>query len=159
MRPTFYLEDDYEKENPIRAGGVLFYKYDSTSQQYNLLMINTNGKYEDFGGQTDLEDDDLVDTVSRETEEESNGIFSKAFIKNKIKDTEPIYIKNCKYMLYIVEIDKYYDPKDFGDKEIYEDIDRTIEWVSFDDFTHKRLNFRLTDKNVTNCLNKLCSGK
>lgn len=154
MRPTFYLVDDYEKENPIRAGGVLFYKKNDVGK-YELLMIYSRDRYEDFGGQTDPTDEDLVDTVSREAEEESNKIFTKEFIKEKIKDIEPIYIKNCKYMLYIVEIDKYYDPKIFGDKEIHEDIDRTMEWVPYDELKHKRLNFRLTDRNVTRELNRL----
>jgi hypothetical protein len=150
MRPTFYLCEDYDKKYPIRAGGVLFYFKDE------FLMIHSRGKYEDFGGQTDIGDNDLVDTVCREVEEESNGIFSKEYVKEKIKDIEPIYIKHCKYMLYIVELDKHYDPEIFGNKEIYDGLDRTIEWISWSEYKDKPLNFRLTDRNVYSCLNKFC---
>ena len=157
MRPTFYFEDDNKKENPIKAGGVLFYRKNDIGKydKYEMLMIHSKDKYEDFGGQTDPNDNDLVDTVSREVEEESNGIFSKSFVKNIIKDIEPIYIKNCKYMLYIAELDKYYDPEIFGDREIHDNINRTIKWVPIDEFEHGELNFRLTDKNVSKQLKNL----
>lgn len=130
MRPTFTLEDD----KPIRAGGILFYHHDQKTNQYKLLMINSRNKYEDFGGQTDEVDKDYLDTVSREVEEESNGIIPKDYIRDKIKNLEPIYIKHCKYILYCVEADAYYNPIIFGDHEVVDDINRTVEWISYDDF-------------------------
>lgn len=154
MRPTFTLD-----EQPVRAGGVLFYHHNKETDQYNLLMIHSRGKYEDFGGQTDEVDKDYLDTVSREVEEESNNIIPREYIKKKIKDTKPIYIKHCKYILYFVESDTYYDPSIFGDHEDVDNIDRTVEWVSYDDFKSqefkKKLNFRLTAYNVLNYLDAL----
>lgn len=156
MRPTFMFNNQ-----PVRAGGILFYHHNKESDQYDLLMIHSRGKYEDFGGQTDEVDNDYLDTVSREVEEESNNIIPKDYIKNKIQNIEPIYIKHCKYILYCVESDAYYDPAIFGDHEKTDDINRTVEWVSYDDFKSedfkKKLNFRLTAYNVLNYLENLCT--
>jgi len=154
MRPTFTLN-----EQQVRAGGVLFYYHNKKPDQFELLMINSRNKYEDFGGQTDEADKDFYDTICREVEEESNGIFPREFISDKIKSLEPIYIKHCKYVLYCVELDDHIDPSIFGDHEDTDDINRTVEWVSYDDFISqeikKKLNFRLTAYNVMNHLEAL----
>jgi hypothetical protein len=74
-RPTFYLNDDPEK--PLRASGVLFYRFDMEEMDYKLLLIYSRDKYEDFGGCTDDVDDNIKETAVREVEEESNKIFSQ----------------------------------------------------------------------------------
>lgn len=154
MRPTFLFDNQ-----PVRAGGVLFYHHDKETNEYELLMIHSRGKYEDFGGQTDDVDKDYLDTVSREVEEETNNIIPKEYIRSKIENLEPIYIKHCKYILYCIEVDTYYDPHIFGDHEKVDNIDRTVEWVSYDTFKSqefiKKLNFRLTAYNVQNYLDNL----
>jgi hypothetical protein len=73
-RPTFYLHKYNNKyNNHIRASGILFYNKNTKK----VLMIKKDGKYEDFGGKTDIVDNHAFDTACRETEEESNGIFSQ----------------------------------------------------------------------------------
>jgi hypothetical protein len=134
-RPTFYLDDDENK--PIRAGGVLFYFFDETDLTYYLLLIYSREKYEDFGGCTDCEDKSIQDTVARETAEESNYIFSKKFVLDKIQDQKPVYIKHCKYVLYFVELTEKYDSNVFGTREICDGFDRTVEWISFDTYDNK----------------------
>jgi hypothetical protein len=156
-RPTFYLDDEHKIE--LRAGGVLFYKYNTDKTNFDLLLIYSRNNYEDFGGCTDEYDKDIIDTVSREVEEESNNIFSKDIIKEKIKDSVSIYIKHCKYALYFIELHDNYDPTDFGNMETHDNISRTVEWVPYDNFNDqdfiKKLNFRLKSFDVLNHLKTL----
>lgn len=156
-RPTFYL--DIDKTEEVRAGGILFYKYTDDMTNFDLLLINSRNNYEDFGGCTDNDDKNILDTVAREVEEESNHIFKKEFVMDKIKETEPVYIKHCKYALYFIELNEYYDPIDFGDREIHDNINRTVEWISYDNFSDQdfinKLNFRLKSYNVLNYLKKI----
>ena len=146
-RPTFYLNDD--TENPVRAGGVLFYRYDEHDSSYQLLLIYSRNKYEDFGGCSDNVDVDIKNMVAREVAEESNLIFSKEFILDSIKDKEPLYIKYSKYILYFVQIDELYDPQIFGNKELHDNIERTVEWVPYENFKDKeflkKVNGRLNN--------------
>lgn len=149
-RPTFFL--DVEKTQEIRAGGVLFYKYNEDKSNCELLLIKTCYCYEDFGGCTDAIDSNILETVSREVQEESNGIFCKKDVYEKIKDVNPIYIARSKYVLYLVELDKRYDVSLFGEKEFHDNICRTVEWIPYDmlndnNFINK-LNFRLKAFNV-----------
>lgn len=159
-RPTFYMDD--EKQIELRAGGVLFYKFNEDKTNFDLLLIYSRNNYEDFGGCTDAQDKDILDTVSREVDEESNNIFKKDIIKEKIKDIKPIYIKHCKYALYFVELNDDYNPKDFGTKEIHDNINRTVEWVSYDNFNDeefiKKLSFRLKSYNVLEYLKTLLTN-
>ena len=156
-RPTFYLNNDKTLE--LKAGGILFYKYNEGQAEFEILMINSRNNYEDFGGCNDISDKDIRDTVSREVEEESNNIFNKKDIKEKLESLEPIYIKNSKYALYFVQLDEYVDPKDFGDKEIHDDLDRTVEWIPYSKFDDQdflnKLNFRLKSFSVLNYLKKI----
>ena len=146
--PVFYFNND--KENEIKAGGVLFYFYDKKKNTLKFLMINNRNKYEDFGGKTDRIDKNIISTVSREVEEESNCIFSKKSIFNRIKNMTPIYTKNSKYVIYFCKLSdsEDYNPEIFGQREIYENILRTIEWIPYNklrdnEFIKNKLNFRL----------------
>ena len=157
-RPTFWYNNDENKK--IRAGGVLFYKFNETTLNLEFLMIhNKNNYYEDFGGRTDIEDNDIIDTICREVEEESNKIFKKEFIRKELINSKSTYIKQCKYLLYFVELKNYHDPKKFGEIEIHDNIERTVEWITYDDFCNKnfleKLNFRLKSYNVSECIKNL----
>jgi ADP-ribose pyrophosphatase YjhB (NUDIX family) len=156
-RPTFYLNDDQEK--PLRAGGVMFYRFDMEEFDYKLLLIYSRDKYEDFGGCTDAVDDNIKETVSREVEEESNKIFSQKYILDNIKDDKSVYIKHCKYILYFMELEEKYDPEIFGNREIHDGFDRTVEWVPYDNFEDKEflktLNCRLNNWTVTKYMKKI----
>lgn len=153
-RPTF----DYN-EKPVRAGGILFYKKNIETDKYELLLIHSRNQYEDFGGCSDVKDKNIQDTIVREVYEESNKIFKKKFIRKKIKNSEPIYIPRCKYLMYFVELDKYYNPTDFGDTEIFENIQRTVHWIDYDNFENEdfinSLNFRLKGYSILNHLKNL----
>lgn len=150
MQPVFMFSDNPEDE--VKAGGVLFYHIDDS---YNLrfLMIRKNNVYEDFGGKTSAEDKNFYDTIAREVDEESNGIFKKEDVLHKIKDCTQVYIKNSKYVLCLLQLKDMINSASFGDKEIYEDIPRTVEWVDSSNFKKQyfirnKLNFRLRSKHV-----------
>jgi len=158
--PIFYYNDN--KKYEIKAGGVMFYAYDYTDKILKFLMINYNNKYEDFGGKTSIADKCIFDTISREVEEESNNIFTKDDIYNHIIKKKPIYTKNSKYIIYFHKLDNHHDfkPDMFGDKEIYEDIPRTVEWIAYDtlknaEFVKNKLNFRLKFKHFFKRIDKI----
>jgi len=144
-RPTFLYNKDPELE--IRAGGAIFYKIDENST-VQFMMLNARGKYEDFGGKTDLIDESINHTIAREVDEESNHIFDKNDILKRILKLTPCYTRTSKYQIYFVKLTKAESQLDvsiFGDKEIHDDIYRTVEYISID---------QLMDKNFIK--NKLC---
>ena len=146
-KPIFYFNND--KDNEIKAGGTLFYFYDKKQNTLKFLMIKCFEKYEDFGGKTEINDIDIISTICREVEEESNFIFKKDNLSKRIKGLKPLYTKNSKYLIYLCKLtdDEDYDTEIFGDKEIYENIPRTVEWISYkelctSDFIKNKLHFR-----------------
>lgn len=151
-RPTFYFKT---KNSPVRAGGVLFYRYSNINnkEEYHLLLTYSRDIYEDFGGCSDNKDKSIEDMVAREVEEESNGIFSKEYVLDKIKNEIPIYIKLCKYVMYFIQIDEYYDPEVFGNREICDNFSRTVEWINyleFKKFQNNKLNPRISCPEIQN---------
>ena len=162
VQPIFYY--DGKTDNEIKAGGVMFYTYDKKSRDLKFLMIKNRNRYEDFGGKTDSEDSSIEETIAREVEEESNGIFKKTDILDRIKDKKPIYTKNSKYLIYFCKLKKNenYNTDIFGDREFYEDIPRTVEWITYgtlknSSFIKDNLNFRLKFKHFFDKMNKLNS--
>jgi hypothetical protein len=134
-RPTFYYKNN--KKKPIRAGGILFYRarlVNNITHYDFLLMYNKWRKtYEDLGGRTSEGDTSIQDTIAREIEEESNNIFNKEDIKKRLKNQSHVYISNCKYLLYFLKVtDKEAQLKksDFGKLEIYDNLERSISWLS-----------------------------
>jgi len=157
--PIFYYDD--KTENEIKAGGVMFYTYDKKSRDLKFLMIKNRNRYEDFGGKTDKVDLSIEETVAREVEEESNGIFKKSDIIDRIKDKKPIYTKNSKYLIYFCKLKKNenYNADIFGDREFYENVPRTVEWLTYgalknSSFVKDNLNFRLKFKHFFNKMKK-----
>lgn len=154
-RPTFAYRGDNEK--PIRAGGVIFFRRVGKSVQ--LLMIkcrNKSGKmeYEDFGGRTEKGDSSIEETVAREVDEESNGIFSRDDIQKQLLTATSKYNLISKYCLYLLELTEYIDPKEFGDIEIYEQIPRTVEWVNLNKIGKIPLHIRLKSLRCHKFLNQ-----
>ena len=148
-RPTFYYNNDYNNE--IRAGGIILYKFTIDMKEPQYLMIKYNGKYEDFGGRTDMIDKCYQDTVLREAEEESNGILNLMHTYDLVMNSKPVYSKQSKYVTYLVKTDNDYDPNDFSDREYHDNISRTVEWVSHSTlidkkFTINKLHNRLLFK-------------
>ena len=59
--------------------------------------------------------------------------------------------KHSKYIIYFIKLDSDIDPALFGDREIYEDVPRTVEWITASElksskFIKDKLNFRLRFK-------------
>ncbi len=117
-RPTFFNNDENQ---PIRAGGVIFYKIDTLTKQIKMLMQyterldqRTNIKrhvYEDIGGKTDEIDNNINDTIIREVVEETNGIITKEIVQDYLdkenhKKNQCYYLKHSKYYLILIEANK-----------------------------------------------------
>ena len=159
-RPTFYFKNNLKL--PIRAAGVLPFKRDGDNIKF--LMIKRRNRHEDFGGKTDMIDKCIEETAVREAYEESNGIFDKETIIRQLyytvlPKTNVAYSKMSKYIVFFVEVTEDYDCDVFGDREIHDDIDRTVEWVDIgcfldDDFLD-RLHCRLKFNYFFYCLRKL----
>jgi len=144
-RPTFLFNNEITK--PIKAGGVLIYK--KCNKQIKVLMIKTSYKdtdrYEDIGGKTDYNDDTELDTVSREVNEETNRIIDEQIIKQQLQDVNNkcIYIAHGKYILYFIRANIYESgltKECFGDKELHDNIPRTIDWVNIETIISNKLN-------------------
>jgi predicted NUDIX family NTP pyrophosphohydrolase len=143
-RPTFYYNNDLTK--PIRAGGVLLYKKNNNKLQILLIKKECFFKknqcydiYEDIGGKTDVFDKNILETITREVEEETNNI-----IKISFDNSESFYISHGKYLLYLIEANENiqnYNSTHFGNKEIHDNIDRTINWFDIEDYTKNKLRF------------------
>jgi len=161
-RKTFYIDE--KETQSIRAGGVLLYRI--VDGRVDILLMNNKGCYEDLGGCTDDDDDDLYDTVSREVYEESNKKISKKSICKRIHTADYIYMPRSKYIIFILEATKdeaELTQYDFGTKEIHDNFERTIQWIPLDIFLSQdiikyKLNFRLKNKQLFTKLRELNTG-
>lgn len=166
-RPTFYYRNN--KTKPIRASGIIFYHINSKGKIELLMIKKPNGIYEDPGGKTSVEDNSIFETAKREVDEETNGIIPKSSKLYKSNRFKTVYLDVSKYMVFLIplpnkEIDNKINISDtiiFGDKEIHDDIERTIEWVKLDKIcwweTDEQCNthIRLKNKKIFNYLFKL----
>lgn len=148
----------------VKAGGILFYRRNKKKKRLELLMIKSQDKYGDFGGKVETKDKSFKETAIRETYEESNGIFSKKFMKKKLRGATKLYNEKSKYLTYLCELDNVkFSCKDFGNKETYENIDRTVKWITYERYRqtakqnklHFRLRFKKLYQNLAN-LNRSC---
>jgi len=142
-RPTFYLDDHRGK--PLRAGGVLFYRY--TNDEMEVLLIkNGADRYEDIGGKTDAVDGSIYDTIARETWEETNKKISAQVVKRQVQSGMPIYTRQSKYLMLIVRANAYecrLTSDDFGTMELHDQFPRTIHWVRIKNLEGLKLHPRL----------------
>ena len=149
-RKSFYLDKDTDK--PLYAGGVILYRFVKNNME--LLLADSRGAYEDLGGCIDQEDKDIFTTVAREAYEESNKLLSKSKIKKRLKEAPYMYATKSKYVVYIIEANDdevKLKSSDFGNKELHDDIFRTISWVPLEKFllpevVKYKLNWRLKNK-------------
>ena len=128
-RPTFYYL--FDNNSPIRAGGVIIYR--KINNITELLLIKKKDRYEDIGGKTDVTDENELDTVSREVYEETNSVINKDIIKKQLTYSKSCYCLKSKYILYFVKANIYQKKlisENFGDNEIHDNIERSIEWIN-----------------------------
>jgi len=147
-RKCFYFDNDTEK--PILAAGVLFVK-EEKGKKYVLMQKKKEkqkqDEYSDFGGKIDLKDQTTVETIARELGEELNyGIYdSKKIYLDNIKDLKnliqeniikSVYQERAKYFVIIAQLPENIslDFAIIGDSEKLDKINRTVEWISYDDF-------------------------
>ena len=161
MPKIFYLNGD--KDKPIKAGGVIIYR--KINNCIELLLINKCGLYEDIGGRIENFDDDICDMVKREVKEETNDQI--IFDKNRLISAPFIYSEKCKYILFITMAthnEAILEKSHFGDKEFFDDIIRTINWIPLKTFMdpivikHK-LNFRIKNKSLFSKLKEINDHK
>ena len=150
-RKCFYYDNDSEK--PILAAGVLFVK-EEKGKKYVLMQKKKEkekqDEYSDFGGKIDLKDQTAVETIARELGEELNyGIYDskkqeKIYLDN-IKDLKnliqeniikTIYQERAKYFVIIARLPENIslDFVKIGDSEKLDKINRTVEWITYEDF-------------------------
>jgi len=137
-KPIFYVDND--KTKPLAAAGIILYKMDKITNVPKFLMSKSNTRtkdpnvyiYEDFGGRIDKTDKSIEDVIAREAYEESNGILEKDYILSLVKKSSILYKNYGKYGVYICETENDYNCDDFGTVEKHDNINRTVEWVSFD---------------------------
>ena len=146
-RKCFYYDNDSEK--PILAAGVLFVK-EEKGKKYVLIQKKKKEKqdeYSDFGGKIDLKDQTAVETIARELGEELNyGIYdSKKIYLDNIKDLKnliqeniikTVYQERAKYFVIIARLPENIslDFVKIGDSEKLDKINRTVEWITYEDF-------------------------
>ena len=140
-RPTFYTRSNKE----IRAGGVLFVK----DGKYLLQKKpkNNSFQYSDFGGKTDVSDNDIIDTIIREVKEETNNQI--ILTRNQLNKAKKKYITSSKYLLFIIKTKKNFKKQinQMGNQEMNSDIIRTIQWCkpNYNDY-HIRLKTYFQNK-------------
>ena len=144
IRPTFNYKNDITK--PVRAGGVILYKRINNDIFILLIkkIIGETDRYEDIGGKTDIIDKDEFDTISRETQEETNCIINQKIIKNQIiNSNKSIYSFKSKYLLYFIKANKYekkLTTEQFGFTENHDSIERTVHWVNIKLIIENKIN-------------------
>jgi hypothetical protein len=150
-RKCFYYEDSNEK--PILAAGILFIKEEKGKKFVLMQKVIEKDKldeYSDFGGKIDLNDNTIIDTIARELGEELNkGLYKKVKKENVYLDTSEelknlilqnivklIYQRTAKYFVIIAKLPKdiMLDFERIGDFEKLDKINRTVEWISYEDF-------------------------
>ena len=155
-RESFYTKD----EQPIRAGGCIFYR--KIKNDIEILLINNKRNifiknkpietfvFEDIGGKISHKDNMIEDMIAREISEETNNIITESLVMSLLVDREDdtIYHKSTKYLLYIVEANEeiaHLKTEDFGKKEVGENTkERTFHWIKLSRFKkHIMLNYRL----------------
>lgn len=155
-RPTFYFLKDNSK--PIRATGVLLYKYTEGKIKILLNKAENESYYEDLGGKTDVNDETYFDTAIRELSEETN--MKIIFTMEQICAAETIYNQKAKYLLFIVEAtkeQKTLEKDDFGKKETHSDIQREIEWKEALPLKDIQFHPRLQKKKLKKTFDKITS--
>lgn len=139
-------------KKPVSAAGCLFYRIkNGTHLQLLLIQYKTKNisKLDDLGGKVDIEDKQIINCIMRETEEETNNAITKHTVWKHFaeKDYLPYYTMHCKYYGLAIFVNDELDNKDFGDYEIADNIERTINWYDYSTVKNK-LAERMKENNT-----------
>jgi len=98
-----------------------------------------------------------VDELEKEFNLFLGNTINKPNNRNIIKE---VYSKPSKYLIYIIPTTINYDPNSFGDREIHDNIRRTVEWVSYEFLTDQntydnKLHFRLKSKQFMDAITEI----
>lgn len=153
---TIYLKNNLD--SPIKATGVLLYKFDDSGKM-KLLVIYNKCRYEDIGGKIDIKDNTIYDTVGRKIEKVTNSFIKKQDIIGRLPEARHIYIPKMKYLVFLLEAtpnERKLQKNDFEEKELYNNI-RTIGWIDRFYLSGKhiikyRLNHRIKYKKLFDTL-------
>ena len=159
-RPTFFVGQIQSVTRlpqalnrcPIRAGGVLLYRTNASTNEPEILIIHNvfNNEWEDIGGRTDNQDETVWDTICRETREETNNLVQ--LTPERLQSSGRfVYNNNAKYFLVVLqatEAEASLTPMDFGNLEFHDGILRFVYWVPLHVFFMPQfltgcVNFRL----------------
>lgn len=146
--------------NTIYAGGLIIYRINNG--ELELLLMKSRGKYEEFGGTINREDKDIFDTVAREVDEESNGVIKYDSVIDRIKTCSYVCAKKSKYIVFLLkanEYEKIMTSNMFGNREIHDNIERTVHWIKAKNFYNfvkqKEVNFRIVSKALFDKINEI----
>lgn len=138
------------------CGLILYTKRDD--DLYLLLIKNNKGKYEDIGGKVENTDIDIYSTCLREVSEETNDLINRFSLKERLIDVKKckiIYNYKSKYLIFLIEAtdqEKMLSSEMFGDIENFSKKNRTVDWISLNNFKQfafsKNLNIRLMISNL-----------
>lgn len=149
----------------VTSGGVLIYKFSEKGME--LLLVNSRGGFEDFGGKIDSDDQNIYKTVAREAFEESNQLLNKKQIESRLKIAPYIYIPQSKYVVFIIEAnfeEEKLKQEQFGETEIHDNIERKVKWVTLGDLLQPsvikhKLNWRLKSSKLFAKLHEINNNK
>jgi hypothetical protein len=136
--------------NTISAAGCLFRKGDKVLL---IKYLDPNWpKLDDFGGQIDHGDSSPLETIIRETIEESNGVITRYMMECMLSDMSNVsfyYTKASKYYGVVIEVsdDFFPDTSVFGELEETDNIYRTVAWYSLKE-AEKNLCYRVSAANL-----------
>ena len=128
----------------VTAGGLLI--HNKQNNKY-LLQYNYNkNRWDDFGGKVDWGDNNIFDTIIRETYEESNYLIANKNNKINFNKCSFYYIKDCKYFLTIIDSNNIKicgDLLEYGEIEQSGGYKRKLEWININNKNKINLNGRL----------------
>tara|TARA_B100001093_G_scaffold518099_1_gene601803 strand:+ start:795 stop:1346 length:552 start_codon:yes stop_codon:yes gene_type:complete len=139
MKKKFHISlNRLNATTAFTSAGVCFY-----TDHKILLLRKQNNNYEFLGGKTDNRDTSLFITAMRESHEESNCLilgYKENNIENIIKyvkKTNKGYVywypnKEYRFGLFFIRLENTMEKESpfYGSKEIHENIERSLEWIS-----------------------------
>jgi hypothetical protein len=110
-------------------------------------------RLEDIGGKTDVVDNDIFDTITREVFEETNGVIGRSILRRQLLDprTTMVYVPASKYLICFVFANRYerrLTSARFGDEELFSASERishnpprprTIKWLDAESVTKSKI--------------------